>query len=438
MAIDFRLTSQQRALQLESREFAADVIASAKTAEFLPTPEERFRATKPVYEAMVAAGFLRRCIPAPAGGDNAGLIDMAIMAEEFYSANASVTLTMLGTVLGLLPILLAGRPEQTRRLLNPFLKKSGAPLAGFCSTEPGGSANASSPSPGEGVRTSAELKGDNWIINGRKKWVSSATGWDRKGADVLCVVCRTDANAAPDKAISVIAVERPAPGIVLERAIDSVGHRGHLTPLFRFENVSTPRNNLLGEEGNGLALTTASFTGTAALVGILGVALMRAAFDFALNFARTERRGGVHLIIEHQAVGYALADAKIAIEAARYLSWRACHAVDTQSPAADELALQAKIYGSETAVRVIADLMRVVGIDSYDHEAPLGRLLQDALALPIFDGGNMGIRRRQLHNLLQRADYDPLLASAGFESGDGRQGALEHSVFGVVNLDWTK
>jgi butyryl-CoA dehydrogenase len=233
-------------------------------------------------------------------------------------------------------------------------------------------------------------------------------------------VCRTDANAPPDKAISVIVVERPAPGIVFERAIDSVGHRAHLTPLFSFENVSTPRNNLLGKEGNGLALTAASFTGTAALVGILGVALMRAAFGFALHFARIERRGGIHPIIEHQAVGYALADAKIAIEAVRYLSWRACHAVDTQSPAADELAIQAKIYGSETAVRVITDLMRVVGIDSYDHEAPLGRLLQDALALPIFDGGNMGIRRRQLHNLLKRPDYDALLASDAFESSDGR------------------
>ena len=190
--------------------------------------------------------------------------------------------------------------------------------------------------------------------------------------------------------------------------------------MFRFENVSTPRNNLLGEEGKGLALTAASFTGTAALVGILGVALMRSAFDFALHFARTERRGGIHPIIEHQAVGYALADAKIAIEAARYLSWRACHAVDTQSPAADELAVQAKIYGSETAVRIIIDLMRVVGIDSYDHEAPLGRLLQDALALPSFGGGNMGVRRRQLHNLLKRPDYDALLASAALESGDAR------------------
>jgi nitroalkane oxidase len=411
MAIDFTLTPQQRELQIEARRFAEDVLAGARDAESLPTPEERFLATKPAYEAMVAAGFLRRCIPVPAGGENAGLLDMAIMAEEFYSVNASVTLTMLGTVLGLLPILLGGTPEQCGRLLGPFLKKSGAPLAGFCSSEPGGSANAASPPPGEGVRTTAKLAGERWVINGRKKWVSSATGWDRKGADVLCVVCRTDSDAPPDKAISIIAVERPAPGIVFERATDSVGHRAHLTPQFGLENVSAPRQNLLGQEGNGLALTAASFTGTAALVGIFGVALMRAAFEFALHFARTERRGGINPIIEHQAVGYALADAKIAIEAARYLSWRACHAVDSQSPASDELAIQAKIFGSETAVRVITDLMMVVGVESYDHEIPLGRLLRDALALPIFDGGNIGVRRRQLHTMLKRPDYSPLLAS---------------------------
>jgi alkylation response protein AidB-like acyl-CoA dehydrogenase len=411
MAIDFTFTPQQRELQLECRKFAGDVLAGARHAESLPTPEERFLATKPAYEAMIAAGFLRKCIPAPAGGENAGLVDMAILAEEFYSVNASVTLTMLGTVLGLLPILLGGTPDQCGRLLGPFLRKSGAPLAGFCSSEPGGSANAGSPPPGEGVRTTARLEGNSWVINGRKRWVSSATGWDRMGADVLCVVCRTDPGAPPDKAVSIIAVERPAPGIVFERAIDSVGHRAHLTPQFGFKDVHAPRHNLLGQEGGGLALTAASFTGTAALVGIFGVALMRAAFEFALHFARTERRGGVHPIIEHQAVGYALVDAKTTIESARYLSWRACHAVDSQSPASDELAIQAKIYGSEAAVRVITDLMRVVGVDSYDHEFPLGRLLQDALALPIFDGGNMGVRRRQLHTMLKRPDYSPLSAS---------------------------
>jgi alkylation response protein AidB-like acyl-CoA dehydrogenase len=413
MAIDFTLSPEQRELQRQSRKFAKEVLEGAAAAELLATPEERFLATKPIYEAMVAAGYLRKCIPAPAGGDNAGLVDLAIMSEEFYSVNPSVTLTMLGTVLGLLPILLGGTPEQCARMLAPFLKTSGAPLAGFCSSEPGGSANAASPPPGEGVRTTAKLQGETWIINGRKKWVSSATGWDRKGADTLTIVCRTDAAAPADKSVSIIVVEAPAPGIVFERAINAIGHRAHLVPQFGFQNVVAPRHNLLGQEGGGLALAAAAFTGTAALVGIFGVALMRAAFDFALNFARTEKRGGVHPIIEHQAVGYALADAKTTIEATRYLCWRACHALDTQWPAAEELAVQAKIYGSEAAVRVITDLMRVVGIDSYDHEAPFGRLLQDALALPIFDGGNMGIRRRQLHTMLMRPDYNPLAACGG-------------------------
>ena len=142
MAIDFTLTPPQRELQLESRRFAVEVLAGARAAELLPTAEDRFLATRPVYEAMVVAGFLRKCIPQPAGGENAGLIDMAIRAEEFYSVNASVTLTMLGTVLGLLPILLGGTPEQCGRLLAPFLRKSGTPLAGFCSSDP-----AAAPTP---------------------------------------------------------------------------------------------------------------------------------------------------------------------------------------------------------------------------------------------------------------------------------------------------
>ncbi|WP_229187436.1 acyl-CoA dehydrogenase family protein, partial [Bradyrhizobium oropedii] len=168
------------------------------------------------------------------------------------------------------------------------------------SSEPGGSANAASPAPGEGVRTTARREGDNWVINGRKKWVSSATGWNREGADLLTVVCRTDAAAAADSAISIIAVEGPVTGLVFERAIDSLGHRAHLVPQFGLVNVAAPHHNLLGQQGAGLALTAAAFTGTAALVGIFGVALMRAAFSFALDFARSEKRGGVHPIIEHQ------------------------------------------------------------------------------------------------------------------------------------------
>ena len=409
MAIDFRLTGRQRELQLQSRRFAREMLLPALEAEALPTPEERFAATKPAYEAMIAAGFLRKCIPFSAGGESAGLTDTAIMAEELYAVNASVTLTLIGTVLGLLPLLIGGTEQQRARLLRPFLKQTGAPLAGFCATEPGGSANAASPPPGEGVRTTATLRGDRWIIEGRKSWVSSATGWDRKGADILTVLCRTDPDAPPERGISIMVVERPASGLVFEHAINSIGHRAHLLPQFNFKGIDVSRENVLGSLGSGLALTAACFTGAAALVGIFAVALMREAFEFTLAFARTERRGGIHPIVEHQAVGYALADAKTAIEATRWLCWRACQAVDAQSPAAQELAIEAKVHGSETAVRVLTDLMRVVGVESYDHALPLGRLLRDALALPLFGGGNIGVRRRQLHAILKRPEYDPLI-----------------------------
>src|ERR1700722_2176402 len=241
VAIDFRLTASQRELQLRSRKFAKEVLCPAIEAESRPTPEERFAATKPAYEAMIAAGFLRKCIPLSAGGENAGLIDTAIMAEELYAVNASVTLTLIGTLLGLLPLLIGGTEEQRNRLLPPFLKQAAAPLAAFCATEPGGSANAASPPPGEGVRTMATLRGDRWIIEGRKSWVSSATGWDRKGADVLSVVCRTDPDAPPERGISVMVVERPASGLVFERAIESVGHRAHLLPQFNLKEVGVSR-----------------------------------------------------------------------------------------------------------------------------------------------------------------------------------------------------
>jgi alkylation response protein AidB-like acyl-CoA dehydrogenase len=320
-----------------------------------------------------------------------------------------VALTLLATVLGCQPVLAGGDPEQRKRMLAPFLETSGAPLAAFCSSEPGGSANPASPPPGEGVRTRAVRAGDQWVINGRKKWVSSATGWQRDGADLLTVLCRTSDDAPPG-GISMLAVENPQ-GVTLDRAIESPGYRAHLLPEFTFHDTATPAENLLGAEGGGLPLAGASFLGATAMIGLLGVALMRAAFEHTLTFARTERRGGTVPILEHQAVGYALVDAKTSIEAVRALSLRACRAVDAGHPAMAELAGHAKVFGSETTVRVITDLMRVVGVDSYDDLDPLNGLLQDALVLPLFAGGNMGVRRRALHAALLNPAYDPLTAA---------------------------
>lgn len=409
MPIDFTLTLEQRALQISARRFARNVLSEVnKAACQLSTPMERFVATRPFYEETIKAGFLKRLIPAAFGGEGGGLLDMAIVAEEFEAIDVNVPLTLFSTMLGLMPVMLGGCAAQHRQFLTPFLQTTGSPLAAFASSEPGGSANFAAPAPAEGVRTRAALQGEEWVINGAKKWISSATGWDGKGADLISIVCRTDPSARPEDALSILVAERPTEGIVLEKTLNAFGHRAHLVPQFRIENMRVPKENVLGHPGGGLRLVEESFTGTAPLVGVFSVALMRAAFDYAYHFARTEYRGGSVPIIEHQAVGYALADAKTQIEAARYLNWRACHALDVQAPGAFELSLHAKIFGSEAAVKVITDLMRVVGIDSYDQDLPLAGLLADALAFPIFDGGNMGVRRRQLHTLLKSPGYDPL------------------------------
>ncbi len=407
MSFDLRFSDEQLALKASARAFARETLSTVAAASLhLATPEARFAATRPMYEAAIQAGFLRRLIPVPFGGGGSGVMDMAIVAEEFHAVDVNVSLTVFANLLGLMPLFIAGTPEQQQRYIAPFLTTSGAPLAALANSEPGGSANFASTAVGGGTRTVAVRAGGDWLITGSKQWVSSATGWDGKGADLLCVVCCTDPDAPPEQRLSVLLVPKPERGLSTEACPETLGHRAHLTPRFHFDQVRVPADHIVGGVGGGKALVEASFSGTAALVGIMAVGVARAAFDFALNFARTETRGGAVPIIDHQAVGYALADAKTAIEAARSLGWRACAAVDAQAPDALELSLHSKIFGSETAVKVITDLMRVVGIDSYDHALPLARLLQDALALPLFDGGNMGVRRRQLHELLRTANFE--------------------------------
>jgi butyryl-CoA dehydrogenase len=314
-------------------------------------------------------------------------------------------------MLGLSPLLFGGTAEQVGRWMPQFLDRSGAPLAAFGFSEPTGSANFASSAPGTGVTTTVRREGEELVINGRKAWVSNAAGWDNRGADITTVVCRTDSSLSPANAVAVVIVPGGTAGIVCEEPIDSLGHRAHLLPRVRYDNVRVPMDNLIGQPGDGVALSEQSFTATAAVVGAFAVGVMREAFDTVLTFAKSEKRGGPSPILDYQAVGYALADAKMKIEAVRAMTWRACFALDTEEPGAKELSLQTKVFGAETAVEVVSKLMQVMGVSSYDHEHRIAALLQDASAFPLFDGGNLGVRRRQLHELMQAEDYDPLTAA---------------------------
>jgi alkylation response protein AidB-like acyl-CoA dehydrogenase len=417
MAIEFTLDPDQVRLRAAAREIAQDVLAgvSARTAR-LASPEERFAATRPAYQQLVEAGYLRKVLPESVGGDLRSTLDLALIAEELTAADASVALTLFAVTLGLAPVVHAGTEAQQRTHLAKFLAPAGAPLAAFALSEPGGSANFDAPPPAEGVRTTAVREAGHWVINGAKKWVSNSAGWDGTGPDLMSVVARTDPAAAAGTALSVFLVTGPVTGLSVTGTPDTIGYRAHSTPTITLTDVRVPEGNVIGDIGGGLRIVGSAFAPAAAQVGVFGLALMRAAFDHTLRFARAQRRGGPVPIIDHQAIGYALVSAKTRIEAVRSLTWRACHALDTGSPAARELALHAKIFGSETAVAVITDLMQVMGVDGYAHDQPLGRLLQDALALPLFGGSNMGQRRRQLHALLREPGYDPDATVSGDHS----------------------
>jgi butyryl-CoA dehydrogenase len=410
MSVVEALRSEQRAVRARAREFAGDVLTGVReVTDPLSTATERYRATRPFYRQMVEAGFLRRLVPQALGGDGTGATTTAALAEELVVGDPGVALNLFSTGLGLTPLLRAGTPAQHAQFLPPFLATTGTPLASLALTEPGGTANFDEPDPGTGesvgLRTAARRSDGGWVVDGEKQWVSHATGWDGTGPDLMCVVCRAGPDPDPHHSLAVLLVPGPIRGLTITELFDPLGHRAHLLPRFTLTGVRVPEANLLGEVGDGLGIARAAFGG--ALVGACAAGVMRSAFDVALRFARTDRRGGRVPVVEHQGVGFLLADVKTRIEAVRALTQRACAALDDGSPGAEELSVHAKIFGSETAVQTLVDLMRVVGVDSYGHHLPLAGLVQDALAYPLFSGGNIGFRRRRLQALLADPGYDP-------------------------------
>lgn len=408
MSVSFRLSPEQEALKAGARAFADEHLRPLARAVRAETdPLRRALLARPVFEKAVGLGFLKGLIPAAVGGAAAGGVDAAIFVEEWATQSPDFTISFAGPLIALTPVYEAGTPEQIRRFVAPFLADSGAPLAAMAFSEPAGSANFDAAAPAAGITTTAVRDGDDYVVSGTKAWASHLSGWDGDGPDLMTIVCR-----APD-GISLLVAEREhlAGHLDVEEHYDLPGLRGCLTSRVRLHDVRVPAANRLGEEGQGATLTRHAFLPSGASIGTFSVAAMRGAFDVAYRFARTETRGGATPILEHQAVSDVLADAKGRIEAVRLLSWRALDAVMDQDPAAPELALHAKVLGSETAVDVVTELVKAVGVTAYDQGFPLVEYLQESLAYPVIEGSNIGMRRRQLQELFLAPDYDPLAAS---------------------------
>ncbi|GAF47517.1 acyl-CoA dehydrogenase family protein [Rhodococcus wratislaviensis] len=411
MTIHFDLSPEQQKLKVDARNFAR--VHLEPRVHRIRTASGPGAAAAVMQEAHQAAvqefGIIKRIAPPEFGGTAIGGVDAAVMWEELATVMPEIFDSFAGLMLVLGPIMKAGTPEQHQRLLAPLLNGSTpAPVAAMALSEPGGTANFDAPPPAPGLQTTAVRDGDEWVITGDKEWGAHLGGWDGNGPDLMIVICRTPAG------ISLIAIERkqlaPDNFTVVEHH-DTAGLRGTLTSRIRLDNVRVPIENLIGAEGDGPALASQTFIASAAAVAVLATASMRAAFDDAYRFATTETRNGPVPIIDHRVVADVLSQAKGRIEATRLIAWRAMDATATGNPNAVEWCLHAKIFGSETAVDVINQLIRVVGIQAYKRSFPIIHRLFDALAYPIFQGGNISIRLRQLQDLLKSEEWNPLQAS---------------------------
>ena len=252
-------------------------------------------------------------------------------------------------------------------------------------------------------------------------WATNCSGWDDRGADVQCVLCRV-ADSAPagdvrgQTAIIIvtkedIAANDPSAYHVLYHP-ETIGHTAVNGPHIRFSDLRVPKSNLLAPPGKGADVVEMTFTASAAIVGAMGVGIMRQAFDRALAWAKTEHRGSKEVMIQKQSVADLLIKIKTRCEATRALVWKAAHCFGRTRFGA-ELCYEAKIFGSESAVESVMDAINLVGTSAYSRSLGFGDLLNDAVVLPIFDGGNVGVRRRQIEAIFASDTYDAWESSFG-------------------------
>jgi alkylation response protein AidB-like acyl-CoA dehydrogenase len=408
MTLDFTLDEGQMAVRTQAREFAGTVLSGVEAAIApFSKPEERFYALQPFFQQMVDAGFVRALIPDEYGGGKFTSLQFVLAVEEIARVDINVASAVLGTGLGLYPIIHFGTEEQKKRFLPAFCG-SDPKLAAIAYTEVTGGANYDSPDPKVGVQTFARIEGDEIVLNGAKHYTTNASGWEGKGADLISVVCRTDPSKPPQESLAIVVVERGTPGVEITGMIDTIGHRAVNSPRVEFHDVRVPIGNLIGAPGDGISIVKSAFSWTCAPIGAACVGRMRAAFEHAYEFTRTDNRGGPHPVIAYQNAGYMLADIKMRIEAARYLSWKAADHFDKTGGQDREISNITKVYASELSVQTVYDAMRLVGIDGYGDKTPIAGIMQDVLCFPVYDGGNMGVRRRALHEMFMEPSYDHL------------------------------
>jgi alkylation response protein AidB-like acyl-CoA dehydrogenase len=274
--------------------------------------------------------------------------------------------------LGALPLILAGTSDQQARWL-PDLA-AGRGLVAFALTEAGAGSDASA------IRTRAVRDGDDWVIDGAKRFISHGSV-----ADVLAVFAVTDSDAPRHRRQSCFMVDAGTPGFAATRVEHKMGIRGSPTAELVFEGVRVPAANMVGAEGDGFDIAMRVFERSRPGIAAQAVGIAQGAIDVASRYA-SERVQFGRPIGEFQMIGAMLADMDAATEAARSLLYRACDEIDAGGPAALRWAALCKLVAGDAAMRVTTDAVQVLGGYGYIDEYPVERMMRDAKITQLYEG----------------------------------------------------
>jgi butyryl-CoA dehydrogenase len=323
------------------------------------------------HRGLAALGAYGICVPEEFGGADLDYVTLALVLEEIAAGDGGTSTAISVTNCPVNAILMRyGSAAQKKRWLVPLAQ--GEMLGVFCLTEPHVGSDASA------LRTSATRDGDGYVLNGVKQFITSG-----KNGQLAVVVAVTDKGAGK-KGMSAFLVPTDTPGYVVARLEDKIGQHSSDTAQINFDNCRIPADHLIGDEGQGYRIALSALEGGRIGIAAQSVGMARSAFEVALEYAK-ERQSFGTAIINHQAVGFRLADCATQLEAARQLIWHAATLRDADRPCLKEAAM-AKLFASEMAEQVCSAAIQTLGGYGYVSDFPVERIWRDVRVCQIYEG----------------------------------------------------
>jgi len=364
----WHLTDEQMMIRETVREAAQDKIAPRskevdETAEF---PQDW-------VDLLRELGLFGIPFKPEYGGISGSALTLAVAVEELSKVDATAGLILAVQALGGYPFNVAATEEQKQKWIPPLA--SGEKLCAYALTEPGSGSDAAA------MKTRADKKGDRYVVNGSKSFITHGNV-----ADTIVIFAVTNPKEG-SRGTSAFVIERGYKGFTSTPIKEKLGIRGSDTAELHFEDMEVPEENRLGPEGDGFKIALRVLDRSRPGVGAQALGIATGALEYATNYAK-ERQQFNQRIADFQGIQWMLADMATQVEAARNLVYQASSMIDEGHPQVTKFAAMAKLFASDTAMKVTTDAVQILGGYGYIKEYPVERMMRDAKITQIYEGTN--------------------------------------------------